>query len=460
VRSSVLSPARLRIPPTAYAIVLIALVSLGAVWGTIALSGTKIGIALALAAVFGPAACYAAITAPFVFPFGLFTMVVPFDNLVAFHSFGTLTKIIGAACAASLLFWIVRERRIVAPDRSLLAWLAFVVLGLSSFAWATDPVTGVPDIETLGSLFALFAIVSFMPVSVATLRAVAASIVAGGVFAGMYGAYLFHHGANVSVDQRLTISVGTQSIDPNHFAAALLLPAALTIGGFIEARSLKTRSLFLVCGCFIAAGMLLAASRGAIVAAVVMYVYLLVRSRRRIALGAIGVGAMALALGTLNTVIQRFSQVRATGGAGRLGIWRVGFAAFMMHPWFGSGLGNFAAAYNDAFLTVPAFATMKVVEGAHWSVAPHNNIVWVGVELGIAGVITYLVAWWLEFRSLRGVPEESDLYPMRVVVEAALVGLFVAGLFLGTVTYKYVWLAFMLTAMTRNAEICARRNQR
>jgi len=459
VRSNPAIRSRLRVPPSLAAAVALCVTALIAAWGTIALSGTKIGVALALAVVLGPAAAYAAVTVPLIFPFSLFTIAVPFDNLLEFHSFGTLTKLIGVMCGVAMLLWIVRTKRYVTPDRSLVAWLAFVVLAICSFSWAQDPKSGVIDVTTLSSLFILLATVSLMPINARMLRLVSATVIAGGALAGIYGAYLFHRGGpSATADAgRLVVELGKQSIDPNHFAASLLLPSALVLVGLVENRGTVARFMLALCGLVIAAGLLLAASRGGIVAALAMYLYMLVRSRRKAVLAGIGVAALTIGLGAFSNIARRFSEAAATGGAGRLGIWKVGLAAFKLHPIFGAGLGNFAIAYNQAFLSVPAFATMQVIEGAHWSIAPHNNLVWIGVELGAVGVIVYLTAWWLSFRSLKSIEATSDLYPMRVAMEASLVGLFVAGLFLGTVTYKYVWLAFMLTALTRNAALSERR---
>ena len=153
------------------------------------------------------------------------------------------------------------------------------------------------------------------------------------------------------------------------------------------------------------------------------------------------------------TRLARFNEIADTGGAGRLGIWRVALVAFSRHPILGAGAGNFSIAYNDAFLSVPAFSAMKIVEAAHFTIAPHNNLVWIGVELGAVGLVAFLYAWWKQFRALRVVPERSDLYPLRVAIEGAIIGQFVCGFFLGTLIYKYLWLAFMLAMIVRNAEL-------
>jgi O-antigen ligase len=430
------------------------LLGIVAALGAIALSGTKIGVALALFVVFGPIAAYAAFASPLVFPFCLFILLVPFDNLLEFSSFGTATKGVGVLCGAAIVLWLIRTRRYVVPDRALLAWLPFVLLAIASFAWAADPAMGLPTLSTLVASFGLYGALSFFPINRRTLSVVVAAVIAGGAIAATYGSYLFHRGIGVSQDGRLFIGGdGSGRIDPNHFAAALLLPLALAISAVIESRRFTVRVLAAVALVLLSAGIVIAGSRGSIVAVVAMIVYLFVRSRKRLLLGGIAFAGLAAGLVLFGKIADRFSQIAATGGAGRLGVWKVSLAAFWLHPIAGMGFGNFQVAYNNVFLTVPAFASMKIIEGARWNMNPHNNIVWVAVELGILGVVAFLYAWWAQFRTLRSIAPESDLYSLRVALEAALIALFVASMFLGTVNYKYLWLVFMMVMLTRNASL-------
>jgi O-antigen ligase len=433
-------------------------IAFAAAGGAIAFAGTRFGVALALTAVFGPLLAYGALRAPLVFPFALFVLLVPFDNLLTLSSFGTLTRFVAIACDGAIAFWFLRHRRALTPDRSLLAWSPLIVLGIASFGWASDPATGIPTLESLLSLFVLYALVSFMPVDLRTLRVILAAVVGGAVLAGAYGGYLFRRGIDVSQDGRLFVgNHGANSIDPNHFAAALLVPLFLAINGLISPSRWWIRAGSAAAAATIAIGIFVSGSRGAIVAAACMFLYMLWRSRRRMILAGIAVATVALGLGAFGAIVQRFHEAAASGGAGRLGIWRVGLAAFMNHPIVGSGLGNFAVAYNNAFLSVAAFSQMKIVEGARWSVAPHNNVVWVAVELGILGVIALLAGWWVQFKSLRIIPPDDAVYPLRITLEAGVLGMFVCGFFLGTITYKYLWLCFMLVVLTRNAYLTTRR---
>ena len=41
--------------------------------------------------------------------FGLYVLLVPFDNLLNTGSFGTITKLLGMVAGAFLLLWVVRR---------------------------------------------------------------------------------------------------------------------------------------------------------------------------------------------------------------------------------------------------------------------------------------------------------------------------------------------------------------
>ena len=439
-------------PSTRASAILVVLFLLCA-WGAVALGGTKMGIALALLAACGPIAAYAALTAPIVFPFSLYLLLVPFDNLLAIESFGTLTKLLGLASACAIAIRMMLTRRYIVPDKAILSWLPFLLVSLASLGWATDPMSGVSQVLSLIELFALYALLAFMPMDRKSLGIIIAAIIVGAVVAGAYGFYLFHNGQNVSEEGRVLIRTAGAKIDPNHFAASMLVPLALAVTAFVEARRPSLRVFSLLAIATIGVGILVSGSRGGIVSAGVILAILIWRSRKRMLLVGLTLAGGGIALASFGNVVQRFGLIAATQGSGRLAIWRVAGVAFSRHPILGAGVGNFSIAYNDAFLSVPAFASMKIVEGAHFTIAPHNDLVWVGVELGAVGLAALLYAWWMQLRALRAIPERSDLYPLRITIEAAIIGQFVCGLFLGTLTYKYLWLAFMLAMILRNAEL-------
>jgi O-antigen ligase len=427
-----------------------AMLALGAVaaLGITALSGTKTGVALAFAAVVGPLAAYGAIFAPLVFPFTLYVMLVPFDNLLTTPAYGTLTRLLAILCGASIAFWLLRTRRAIMPDRSVFFWGLLWVWSAASLMWAIDPAFGFTRFFTFTQLLALYVVVSLVPIDRRTLRIVVAGTILGSVIAAGYGAYLFGHGLDTRSD-RLFLESGSDldpsHIDPNHFAAALILPIALALTGLLRARSLGQRAIYGIALLAMGAGVAVSGSRGGMLAVGIVLLYVIVRTRTNLLAGGVAVALLGVTL-TLNTDIgSRIALAAPTGGAGRLDIWRVGFVAFREHLWMGAGYANFPLAFDNAFIGV--FEHYYT----HWHRVPHNILLSTGVELGAVGLIIFLGAWFVQFRALRAIKRTDPLYSIRIAAESALIGLFVAGLFLDTMDYKYQWLAFMLAMLVRNA---------
>lgn len=418
------------------------------------LAGTKTGAALALAAIGGPIFVYLAVVAPIVFPFGLFVVLVPFDNLLDINAFGTLTKILGILAGAALLTFLLRTHRVVKPPPALFIWGAFVVwMGATAF-WALDQKSVFTMLPTPVELVLLYAAISIFPSDRKSVRAAAVAAVLGGVASAAYGAYLFHSGVDIAGHgNRLWILTDTSEIDPNHFAAALLVPIALC-----SAVALRTRRVLISIACLSALAVMLigvaeSGSRGAVlgIAAIVGWLYL--RGERRLKLAAFAVpaaiGLIALSLRT--SIWTRFAQALSTGGSNRIPIWRVGINALKSHWLLGAGYNNFTFAYDQAFMRT------NQAQFTDWHRAPHDLLLGTSVELGIVGLVLVLAGWFMQFRMMRDVPADDPDYAVRLALEGALIGLFVAALFLDVMITKYVWLAFMLAVLLRNAHVRVRR---
>lgn len=439
--------AQRRAPTSVLVAIGIAILALLAAVGAIMLAGTKTGFALAFLAVVGPIAVYTALAAPLVFPFALFIVLVPFDNLLGLSSFGTLTKLVAIASGAALVLYLVRTRRVTLPDRSILWWAGYLLWVVCSLLWAIDAPYGASRLATLAELMTLFFAVSLMPMDRAKLGWIVGTIIASGVLAGAYGAYIFHSGIDVSKNGRLFLANAQTLIDPNQFAAALILPVCLTIVAAVSVRRWSVRLMLLAALLILGGGIAIAGSRGSLLALAVAFVYLLVRSRKRLALAAVVFTGVGAALAMYSNVFFRFSNAIASGGAGRTNIWKVGLAAFASHPLFGYGYGNFPYAFDRAF------AQVSETYYTRWHRDPHDIIVSTAVELGVVGVVLLLGVWWKQARSLRFIGPTHSLYSLRLSIEAAMIGMFVASIFLDTLTTKYFWLLFMLTALTRNAAL-------
>ena len=419
------------------------------------LAGTKTGFVLAITAIAGPVMVYAAIIAPLIFPFGLYVLAVPFDNILNLTAFGTLTKLLAIISGAAIILYLIRTRRALPAPSSLLAWGALYTWAAVTAFWALDTKEVFTSLATSIELLILYGAVSILPAERGTIRWVTIATIGGAVIAGAYGAYLFHNGLDLYyATGRLRITTDTGAIDPNHFAAALLLPFCLCLTNMLYTSRWRIFLLNFASMSVLLIGVAISQSRGAMLAIAAIVVYFFLRSRLKVRLSLLvgGIVAAMLVYGSQTSLWDRLTQALSTGGAGRTSIWRVGLVAFKSHWLLGAGYNNFPNAYDQAFLQTPN----QMWDMAAWHRAPHNLLVGTAVELGIVGLALLFVAWYVQFRQLRDIPSGDEFYPMRIALEAAVIGTFIAALFLDVMIFKYVWLTFMLIALVRNAHYVRR----
>jgi len=433
-----------RAPATIVALFLAVLAAIAAI-AAVALAGTKTGLLLAFGATLGPALGYAAIVAPLAFPFTAYVALVPFDNVLNPDGTGTITRLLAIASGLALIFYMLRTGRVARPSPWLLTWIALYIWMAASAFWALDTAAVFALFPTALQLLALYAAVSFFPADGRALQWSAGTALIGGVLAAAYGAFLFTHGMDVGKGDRLWITTDAGNyVDPNHFAAALILPFALALAVTLYARTWWQTLLGIAGLVAISEGIVVSASRGAIIGVGAILVYALVRSTRRIRLIVLGAVAVVCAMLTQSSLGDRFAAALSSGGSGRTDIWQVGFAAAKSHWLIGAGYNNFAFAYDQAFLQASQIHFMS------WHRAPHDILLNVIVELGVPGTLLLLAAWYGQIAMLRGIGRADPNFPLRVALEASIVGTFVAALFLDVMVMKYLWLTFALVAILRN----------
>jgi hypothetical protein len=152
---------------------------------------TLAGILLAIAV--APLLILLAIMRPYLFPYGLYVVLIPFDDLLGLGGGnGTLTKLIGIAAALALVIYAVRSRRIVRPPLAVAAALLYVLWMLITSLWAVDPNAAFKMVQTTFSLFVMFVVLSSAPLEETDLRTICSLIVLSGVLAAGYGIWFFH----------------------------------------------------------------------------------------------------------------------------------------------------------------------------------------------------------------------------------------------------------------------------
>jgi O-antigen ligase len=374
---------------------------------------------------------------PYLFPYGLYVALVPFDNLLLLGSGGTLTKILGTCSGVVIAASLFRRRRLVRPSRSLWWWFAFILWLGTTLLWTQDVQQGETAAIQIASIVLLFALLSSAPISEHELRTLCACIVFGGVAAALYGIYLFHDPSFVNDptgEGRLMISLGGQRVDPNHLANSLLLPFSLSIVALIRAR--KPGWLLLHFGCVASIGtvIVLTASREALIGCVLVLGTVVVFSRRRLLAAAITICGTVTAPVVFPLILVRFQEGVAEQGSARNYVWHVVWLSIQQHPFFGWGVGSGIVAYDANYLAVSAPLT------SYWNMSPHNSVLYLILELGVIGAALWLCAYFATFLQISRIHADDALFDLRIALTAAFVGISFVMLFIDLTDYKYLWL--------------------
>ena len=413
-------------------------------------TGDFVRLAAVLALIAAGPLVLVALRAPYLFPYGVYVVLIPFDGLLSLGSAGTVTKFLGIAAIAFVLVAIVRGRRVVRPPLPLYFALPYLALVLVSLMWTTSLGNATVSVEAIASYVLMYAVFCIAPIDRAQMRAVCACIVVGGVMGALYGIVMMH-GATVSPETgdygRLMINIAGRRIDPNQFANALIGPMAIAIVWLTHTRSIPRALVLLAAVAILAEGVLISLSREAMLACLAMGLVLILFSRRRLLGAGVLAAAAAATFAFVPAIMARMTDAFTTGGAGRTGIWRTDLAAWAVHPVFGWGIGGAEDAY-DAFLLRVA---PRYFNG--WGRPPHNTLLVALVELGIIGAILVTAAYLSSFSLLRAIERGSELFPMKVAFIAALVGLGVASMFIDITVYKFLWVIVIGIAQLRTIAV-------
>lgn len=397
-----------------------------------------------------PYLVYLAFVRPVQFPYGLYVLLVPFDNLLLAGKAGTLTKMLGIVAGLFILLWILKQRPSLAPrTRSVLLLFALTAWMFASTFWSLDASIAMAILPTYAGLFVLYLAIVFAPVSAADFRILLGCAATGGLAAAAYGAQAFyqHPPTNDPDQMRLVVQTASSSIDPNHFANSLLLPAAILLMWTLRPHGILVKISGMLGMALLTAAIVLSASREGLIGLALIAGYYVWRSRYRLQLVLAAAPLVAVALSVKTILWLRFADVFASGGSGRSSIWAVAVEAAKYRIVQGYGIGNFVQAYNTFYLGVP--------ESYKWPYGydspAHSIVLHYLVELGVVGLI--LIAWffWEQFRSMRDIKPDNALYDYRIALEASTIALAFVALTIDLFTYKYAWLIFAMVALLRTA---------
>jgi O-antigen ligase len=228
--------------------------------------------------------------------------------------------------------------------------------------------------------------------------------------------------------------------DPNDLALTLNLVLALAVGHYQAARSAGVRALLLGIAGTLIAGVIVSFSRGGFLALATVGGIVVARTVRRrgiamllLVLALIVVGLALLPAGYTNRLYSMVDfAYDPTGSApARLEGMRLAVSVILENPVFGVGLGMDILALLE--------------KGVRWG-AIHNAFLQIGADLGIPGLIVYVLLIWHVLKGLRLLPgqlpdrpEAREVLALTRGLELAIYGYVVGAFFLAVPYNSYLY---------------------
>lgn len=372
----------------------------------------------------------------------LYAMVVPFGSSLAppglpasyFSASSLIAVVLTSSLAARLLTSEPGPGRV--PSTAVV-WLFFTAAAGVTINWTVAAADTASGLINLFAVVALFVAVRLCRIDAGVVARTEWGIVTGGAFVAAYGLY------QVAVDGLVAGDVGDPRFgrdltDPNHIAAALLLPFAIALHRTLGRSSALERVFMSFVAVAIVLAVLLTGSRGGVLGLLLVYAVLGATSVSRIKSVAIGVLAAAVVGGFLfafpGTVNDRLTSGDSSG---RADIWKVGLNSCPQYCLVGSGFGTFGEVYAQTLPRTPEAGAQRKL-----NMNPHNILVGVVVEVGVIGLALMLIGLLLTLRESLSIAKGA-----RAPAVAALSGVYLSGMFLGNFTFKYFWLALLYVGL-------------
>lgn len=392
-----------------------------------------------------PICIYLSITRPFIFPFGLYAFLIPFDSILSVSGTAqgaTLTKLLGILTIPVLLVKGSFENRIKKPEVASIWWIFFVIYSISSIAWSIMPDKAWSRIPTLVGLFLLYFVASFYRPFEDELEILKKFIIIGGLLASVISIYYFLSGSSYAggLDERASLAVGDRTTNPNFLSFTLLLPIVFCTGMMLR-QNQKLKVLYASILSVMILAVIMTGSRGNMIGIAVIFIVFILFAKRKISVGImIVIASTIIIIFAQSYIVSRWSIALETGGAGRLTIWYIGWKALSKYWLFGSGLNNFPIAYTE-FVN---FAS----EYKHLYMDAHNTYLAMTVEVGIIGSFFLIIGLIQHYRIIQFTKFQKT--NDRVVLSAAFFAILTSSFFSTFIWTKSFWLLWIIVILHKN----------
>ena len=328
--------------------------------------------------------------------------------------------------------------------------MALVFWALLTIVWSVNTYESQANFMTLGGVILTTIVIGVTAFTEFEEGVIRDAVVIGGMAAAMFALHLgvIQWLQTGDLTARLGLDwVSDQfAANPNGLALSLLLPIALSASGILTEGRPARQAWFWCAFVMMTVAVVLTQSRGGLLALGALLVTLALRlklkvTRVRAVLAAAFVVVVLWEAAPVLT--SRFEGADFWSGAGRWEIWEVGVRALSDHWVMGAGVGTFPYAYRTVVLTHGGGRSGWVAMDAH------NVYLGLGVELGLIGLILFVMAMRSAYRSLAKADSRDGI--SAPFVSAALIGLLVGACFSNLIRAKWFWLTIALSMVAERS---------
>lgn len=251
---------------------------------------------------------------------------------------------------------------------------------------------------------------------------------------------------SIHQDPTLVRITGATGMDPNTFAATLLLPLILAATAALTHPGAGFRWVYLGTVLVLIVGIMLTYSRSAFLVLVVMAAIAAGTWRRHITRAQwaiIGVGLLIVLMLQSDEILERLASLEQlfADEQADVSLWRrqnyirVGLNIFKNHPFLGAGPGNFVVLHAH-----PDYQPQSILVGVPRM--PHNTYLQVISETGLVGLIFFIGLAVTALSRTAPAMRTDAVYPQGLFI--VLMGFAMMGLFLHLLLEKHVWITLAL----------------
>ncbi len=416
----------------------------------IVLSAAITGVAIAdkkwvyFGVLLSPLIIYLCIHKPFIFPFGAYAFLLPFDSLLSVMGTSqgaTLTKLMGVLTILVFSLKGAFENKLKKPDAASIWWILFVMYGILSVWWAIKSEFVLSRIPTAVGLLLLYLVASSYQIKKREYETLKWFILVGGFLAAIFTIYTYTTGFSYAPGvQRSTLDIGGRTANPNLIAFSLLIPVTVSITMMLNERKNIMKSLLGIVFAIILFGIIITGSRGCMLGVAAIFIVYILSIKQGITHWTIFIiiGTVVILFAS-DIFLERWKGTLEDRGAGRLEIWYVGWKSLEKYWLIGAGLNNFIVVFDE-------FAHYAPSKGKGY--ACHNLYLGMFVTLGIIGITLIGLAIRKHYKAINS--RFTHYNYDAIMLKASFWGVLLSCMFGDYAWNKSFWLLWIMIIMYKN----------